>query len=681
MRRGEFPPPRAVNPVVPRPLEAVCLKAMALKPADRYASALALAADIEHWLADEPVTCWREPFGPRLRRWVRKHSRLVTATTVAFLVAAAGFGLLALERERARQAVANEQAATAKERDIAREQKRRTRAALDTMTSLGMIERLGSQKELTKGQREFLQTALDYYREFAAEAVTDEEGRKLEARACFRVAKILESLGDAKGAVPAFRAALAQYETVASGPAADPVNRSDLARIHTNLGVLLRDLGQVSAAEAELRAGLIGFKALADEFPAAAESQHDLAQTHNNLGALYLDKRQGAKAEIEFRAAVSAFGELVAETPGNGLYRRDLARSHNNLGTLLADTGRPTAASVEFRAALAEFEKLAAEFSAVPVYRLELAGTHMNMANLLRGQGHRSAAEAAYRSAQQTTEKLVFDFPAVPAYALQLAAIYLNLGNLMATADPKAALDWHTRAVQRLAPIFAAEPGLVSAKQPLRNAYWARARDLARLQRFAESLPDWDAAMKLDNGSARLRMRAGRAVCLAQSARAADAVREATEVATDAAATASVAYDCACAVSVASVAPDNLAAGAHAVRAVELLHQAIAKGYANIPHMLADPDLAPLHGRADYAALLWDLADMPTRRPPPASGTLARSPTTRQKCRGRPGGRPRPVTSRLPVNHSPAPTPPAPWRSAPGTPPGAPGGCRRACSP
>ena len=34
---------------------------MATKPEDRYASAAALADDIERWMADEPVTAWREP--------------------------------------------------------------------------------------------------------------------------------------------------------------------------------------------------------------------------------------------------------------------------------------------------------------------------------------------------------------------------------------------------------------------------------------------------------------------------------------------------------------------------------------------------------------------------------------------------------------------------------------------
>jgi hypothetical protein len=49
--------------------------------------------------------------------------------------------------------------------------------------------------------------------------------------------------------------------------------------------------------------------------------------------------------------------------------------------------------------------------------------------------------------------------------------------------------------------------------------------------------------------------------------------------------------------------------------AFELLRQAIAKGYTDIPQLLADADPAPLRGRADCADLLWDLADRPVFTP------------------------------------------------------------------
>ena len=60
VKRGEFPPPGQVKRGIDPALEAACLKAMALSPEDRYASPSALADDIEHWLADEPVSALRE---------------------------------------------------------------------------------------------------------------------------------------------------------------------------------------------------------------------------------------------------------------------------------------------------------------------------------------------------------------------------------------------------------------------------------------------------------------------------------------------------------------------------------------------------------------------------------------------------------------------------------------------
>ena len=62
VQRGEFPRPRESSPWLDPALEAICLKAMALKPEDRYASPRALADDLERWLADEPVSAYREPF-------------------------------------------------------------------------------------------------------------------------------------------------------------------------------------------------------------------------------------------------------------------------------------------------------------------------------------------------------------------------------------------------------------------------------------------------------------------------------------------------------------------------------------------------------------------------------------------------------------------------------------------
>ena len=88
-------------------LDAICRRAMAHDPADRYGSAAAMAGDVERWLADEPVAAWREPWPDRARRWARRHQTLMAGWAAAVGVAVAALALavpllsLAWRNERA----------------------------------------------------------------------------------------------------------------------------------------------------------------------------------------------------------------------------------------------------------------------------------------------------------------------------------------------------------------------------------------------------------------------------------------------------------------------------------------------------------------------------------------------------------------------------------------------------
>ena len=61
VREGDIQAPRDVSPDVPLPLNAICRKAMAYRPQDRYLSCQNLATDIESWLADAPVAGLSRP--------------------------------------------------------------------------------------------------------------------------------------------------------------------------------------------------------------------------------------------------------------------------------------------------------------------------------------------------------------------------------------------------------------------------------------------------------------------------------------------------------------------------------------------------------------------------------------------------------------------------------------------
>jgi serine/threonine-protein kinase len=87
---GDFLPPRQVKHQVPPALDAICRKAMALHAGRRYGTALELAADVERWLADEPVAAYAEPWRARSRRWMRRHRPLVSTAVGVLVVALLG---------------------------------------------------------------------------------------------------------------------------------------------------------------------------------------------------------------------------------------------------------------------------------------------------------------------------------------------------------------------------------------------------------------------------------------------------------------------------------------------------------------------------------------------------------------------------------------------------------------
>jgi hypothetical protein len=109
VRKGDWVAPRVANPTVSLALDAICRRAMSPLPADRYATALELAADVERWLADVPVSACSERWPARAGRWARRHPRLVSGGTalVGTLAIAFAVGLALVEREGQRTRDAN----------------------------------------------------------------------------------------------------------------------------------------------------------------------------------------------------------------------------------------------------------------------------------------------------------------------------------------------------------------------------------------------------------------------------------------------------------------------------------------------------------------------------------------------------------------------------------------------
>src|SRR5207245_10939689 len=79
--------PRLWNRKIDRDLSTICLKCLDKNPKRRYASALALAEDLKHWLKHEPIRAHRTGILTRGRKWARRHPSTAALITLIITLA------------------------------------------------------------------------------------------------------------------------------------------------------------------------------------------------------------------------------------------------------------------------------------------------------------------------------------------------------------------------------------------------------------------------------------------------------------------------------------------------------------------------------------------------------------------------------------------------------------------
>jgi serine/threonine-protein kinase len=666
VKKGALISPGRRHKDVPRALEAICVKAMARRPQDRYGSALELAADLEHWLGDEPVSAWREPWTVRSRRWLGRHRTLVIAATAAVLVAtvslAVATGLLTAANRRQREA----QLQAAHNFRLARQ------AVEDFLTNVNQNPRL-REHDLEGLQKELLRSAVRFHEEFVRQHSDDPEMLAEQGRAYLRLGEITERIASKEEGIQLYRQALAIFERLTQADPALADYQPDLAKCVNMLGTLYRATGRRDEAEAAFRRCLEIRDLLAAQYPAEAGYRNAQARTHSNLAVFYLEAGRLKQAEAEIGAILDIGTQLVQEHPGvgayqitlaegynllSGLYRKtgqprqmgealhqalrlweDLVRAepagyhladpyqaylaaiHQNLGNYYSENGQPNEAESSYKKGLTIRTELARAHPVVSSYQEKLGRSLHNLAAFYATRNRLAEAEAAHRQALAIRERLVLAHPTVIGYAIDLGRTHWGLGKVAKPGNLPTALEWFNRGVTTYDALLQKHPRQVEAASCLVHVLAERADVLAGLGREAEALADWDRALQLDNGQFRDLLRLNRAVILAQLGDYGAALAE-VETLGDNRLALGASYMAAAdvyAMASAAVRKDlqlpetdrNQRAEHYATKAVQLVIKARAAGYFKTERETAllknHPNLAPLRAREDFKELVREL--------------------------------------------------------------------------
>ncbi len=251
---GQITSPREIDPTIPPPLEAICRKAMALLQADRYAKSLDLAADVEAWLADEPVSVFPDPWHERFRRWRKRHRTLVFSSSVAVIVIVCGsvaWNWLESSRVESLRLAAQSKVDAAR---IATKDSELAKATTLLTEALGQVR---AESKLTQ-LRDGIQSDLDNVARLQAAA---ERARLAELRT--KAARLLDDAQQATDTAKDF----AQARTLLTEAVTLLTNETSLADLHRQAQSRLADVNQSLAQQSEVDAA----KAQLAKFTATVE--------------------------------------------------------------------------------------------------------------------------------------------------------------------------------------------------------------------------------------------------------------------------------------------------------------------------------------------------------------------------------------------------------------------------
>jgi tetratricopeptide (TPR) repeat protein len=363
---ARYPKPRSIRPDVPPALEAVCVKAMAKEPAERYPSAAALAADIDRWLADEPVTARRELWSVRAWRWVRRHRTSVTGAAALLLTAviALAIGLVVVGREQRRteERRLDAEAARRLADDSARSAAEQRFLALETLKTVitDIQGQTRGRPEMQELQKKLLFTAQKGLERVARSADASTEADRAKADVYLQLGDVYAqypSAGGVAAAVEQFDRALTVARRLVAADPGDQDSQFLLVKCLSRTGLGALDHGQLAAAEQAFVEEVATSRLLAAAKPNDPVRAGNMGNALGRLGEVYRNQGRHADAVKTVGEKMTIYQRLAREQPDELAWRDGLADSSNHLANLHIADGRPRDALVVLKDAIALYDR------------------------------------------------------------------------------------------------------------------------------------------------------------------------------------------------------------------------------------------------------------------------------------------------------------------------------------
>lgn len=317
VKHSRFLPPRSMKKHIPAPLEAICMKAMAAEPSQRYRSARAMAMDLERWLADERVEAHKESWFDRIRRWARHHRLAVGVTGAALCVLALASIPLALLFQSEARARRDADKATLQARAshaLAEGHFRASRRLVDKLIT-EMSEQMAYLPSVEPLRLAMVEDAATRYQKFLLDRPGDRDVMT-EGANVLRIAANTSRLLEVEGSTPIrelYARALGLYETLSE---TDPRFRYKAALTLIDRAEWNRMSGRIEAAQFDLQAALNQL----DKIPANARVpfSEQLVRGMNALTRAQAEQERGRYAD-SIKDARAAIAHLESEVSKPGV--------------------------------------------------------------------------------------------------------------------------------------------------------------------------------------------------------------------------------------------------------------------------------------------------------------------------------------------------------------------------